>query len=323
MNSQELVRAIAGGLFQQGRLLKLDTPLGENVLLPQTVHGASRLGREFAVTLDAISIRDNIELKKLIAQPVTLWIQQQGDTYLPWHGYVQTARRLGFDGGITAYQIRFMSWLGFLRYRRDQRIWQDRTADEIITDVFNQHPQAGGMFRFTLSAPLRNRSFCMQFEDDWHFVHRLLEDEGLFGYFEQAPDGSHHTLVITDSLHSLPAATPARHSIAPPRATRPRLSPSGPARAHCKAAATRRAPSTTSHPAPHSIQKAPTSRPGRTRVSCLIRPRSTLTRAPIRTAPKVTATVSRPSGWKNGSRARSGSTASAACAASMRAGCSN
>ncbi len=210
MNSQELVRAIAGGLFQQGRLLKLDTPLGENVLLPQTVHGASRLGREFALTVDAISTRDNIELKKLIAQPVTLWIQQQGDAYLPWHGYAQTARRLGFDGSITAYQIRFMSWLGFLRYRRDQRIWQDRTADEIITDVFNQHPQAGGMFRFTLSAPLRNRSFCMQFEDDWHFVHRLLEDEGLFGYFEQAPDGSHHTLVITDSLHSLPAATPAR-----------------------------------------------------------------------------------------------------------------
>jgi len=63
MNSQELVRAIAGGLFQQGRLLKLDTPLGENVLLPQTVHGASRLGREFALTVDAISTRDNIELK--------------------------------------------------------------------------------------------------------------------------------------------------------------------------------------------------------------------------------------------------------------------
>ena len=210
MNSQALVRAIAGGLFQQGRLLKLDTPLGDNVLLPQIVHGASRLGREFALTVDAVSTRDNIELKKLIAQPVTLWIEQQAGTYLPWHGYVRTARRLGSDGGITTYQIRFMSWLGFLRYRRDQRIWQDRTADEIITDVFRQHPQAGGKFRFALSAPLRSRSFCMQFEDDWHFVHRLLEDEGLFGYFEHAPDGSHHTLVITDSLHSLPAAAPAR-----------------------------------------------------------------------------------------------------------------
>ncbi|RQS19236.1 type VI secretion system tip protein VgrG [Burkholderia sp. Bp8992] len=210
MNSQELVRAIGGGLFQQARLLKLDTPLGQNVLLPQTVHGVSRLGRDYTFTVDAVSTRDNIELKKLIAQPVTLWIEQQGDAYLPWHGYVQTARRLGFDGGVTSYQIRFMPWLGFLRYRRDQRIWQDRTADEILTDVFNQHPQAAGMFRFALSAPLRNRSFCMQFEDDWHFVHRLLEDEGLFGYFEQAGDGSHHTLVITDSLRSLPAAAPAR-----------------------------------------------------------------------------------------------------------------
>lgn len=108
MNSRELVRAIGGGLFQQARLLKLDTPLGQNVLLPQTVHGVSQLGREYTLTVDAVSTRDNIELKKLIAQPVTLWIEQQGGAYLPWHGYVQTARRLGFDGGITAYQIRFM-----------------------------------------------------------------------------------------------------------------------------------------------------------------------------------------------------------------------
>nr|WP_144154965.1 contractile injection system protein, VgrG/Pvc8 family [Paraburkholderia sp. BCC1885] len=39
--------------------------------------------------------RGNVELKTLIAQPVTLWIQQTDKSYLPHNGYVHTARRLG------------------------------------------------------------------------------------------------------------------------------------------------------------------------------------------------------------------------------------
>lgn len=45
MNAQDIARAIQGGLIQQGRLLRLDTPLGDNVLLPQRMVGRSRLGR--------------------------------------------------------------------------------------------------------------------------------------------------------------------------------------------------------------------------------------------------------------------------------------
>ncbi|QLD47860.1 phage late control D family protein, partial [Paraburkholderia fungorum] len=138
-----------------------------------------------------------IELKTLIAQPVTLWIQQTDQSYAPHHGYVHTARRLGSDSAITSYQIGFVSWMHFLRFRKDARIWQDKPVDEILTDVFNMHPQAQGAFRFTLRNPLPQRSFCVQYEDDWNFCQRLMETEGLFGYFEQASDGKSHTLIVT------------------------------------------------------------------------------------------------------------------------------
>ncbi|NYH23025.1 type VI secretion system secreted protein VgrG [Paraburkholderia bryophila] len=194
--------------MQSDRLLKLDTPLGANVLLPQRLVGHSRLGRDYEFTLDAVSTNDNIELKKLIAQPVTLWVQQTDQSYAPHHGYVHTARRLGSDSALTSYQIGFVSWMHFLRFRKDARIWQDKPADEIITDVFNMHPQAQGAFRFVLRNTLPQRSFCVQYEDDWNFCHRLMETEGLFGYFEQATDGKSHTLVITDDIGSLPALSP-------------------------------------------------------------------------------------------------------------------
>ncbi|MFM0374369.1 type VI secretion system Vgr family protein [Paraburkholderia aspalathi] len=208
MGAQDIIAAIKGGLLQSDRLLKLDTPLGANVLLPQRLVGQSRLGRDYEFTLDAVSTYDNIELKTLIAQPVTLWMQQTDQSYAPHHGYVHTTRRLGSDSTLTSYQIGFVSWMHFLRFRKDARIWQDKPADEILTDVFNMHPQAQGAFRFALRNPLPQRSFCVQYEDDWNFCHRLMETEGLFGYFEQAADGKSHTLVVTDDIGSLQPLSP-------------------------------------------------------------------------------------------------------------------
>ncbi|NRR31802.1 type VI secretion system tip protein VgrG [Oxalobacteraceae bacterium] len=192
---------------QQNRLVKLTTPLGADVLLPQRVHAYERLGRSYEYTIDCLSLRDDIELKKLIAQPVTLWIQQADRAYLPVHGYVHTMKRLGSEGQFTFCQMSFAPWLHFLKFRKDARIWQDKTADDILSDVFSRHPQAQGNFRFEVREAALPRSYCTQYETDWHFAQRLLEEEGWYSYHEQRADGSGHVLVITDTMDQLkPAA---------------------------------------------------------------------------------------------------------------------
>lgn len=197
---------------QQNRLVKLTTPLGPDTLLPQRVHAHEQLGRHYDYTIDCLSERDGIELKRLIAQPDTLWIQQADHSYLPVHGYVHTAKRLGSDGQFTYCQISLAPWVHFLKFRKDARIWQDKTADEILCDVFNGHPQAQGNFRFDVREPAVQRSYCTQYETDWHFVQRLMEEEGWFSYHEQRPDGSGHVLVITDNTDQLkPTAQESIH----------------------------------------------------------------------------------------------------------------
>ncbi|WP_414442293.1 type VI secretion system Vgr family protein [Burkholderia sp. 22PA0106] len=208
MDAQNLAAALRGGLIQQDRLLKLDTPLGQDALVVQRAVGCSTIGRDYMFRLDVVSQNDAIELKKLIAQPATLWIQEGSGSYRPIHGFIYTARRLGADGGLTAYQITLQAWMHVLKFRRDQKVWIDKTVDAIVTDVFNAHPEAQGHFRFALSRPLANRSYTRQSDTDWNFVHRLLEGEGLFGYWEQGADGKSHTLVITDTITSLPELAP-------------------------------------------------------------------------------------------------------------------
>ncbi|KWD62634.1 type VI secretion system Vgr family protein [Burkholderia ubonensis] len=208
MNVQDLAAALRGGLIQQDRLLRLDTPLGPNALVVQRAVGRSTIGRDYTFTLDVVSPDGAIELKRLIAQPATLWIQQATGEYRPIHGYVYTARRLGADGGLTTYQITLQAWMHVLKFRRDQKIWIDKTVEDIVSDVLNQHPEARGRFRFALSESLPNRSYTRQSETDWNFVHRLLESEGLFGYWEQADDGRSHTLVITDRPDTFPQLSP-------------------------------------------------------------------------------------------------------------------
>ena len=209
MGAIDIIAQLRSGILQSARLVKLDTPLARDTLLVQRVIGSSQVGRNYAFTVDVVSLDDAIELKTLIAQPVTLWLQQSNGSYRPVHGYVHTARRLGADGELTHYQLTFSSWLHFLKFRKDARIWQDATSEDIIGEVFSEHPQAHGAFRFALDAEPRQRSFCVQYEDDWNFVHRLMEAEGWYGFFEQAQDGQSHTLVVTDNLGTFSPLKPA------------------------------------------------------------------------------------------------------------------
>ncbi|MCR1770982.1 type VI secretion system Vgr family protein [Burkholderia glumae] len=206
MNSTDLIQTLRGGLIQQDRLLKTDIPsLPDNALVPCRAITCSELGRDFGVTLDMVSTASDIELKALVAQPMTLWIQQADKSYLPINGYIHTARRLGAEGSQTSYQLALASWMHFLKFRHDMRYWQDQGVDAILTEVFNAHPQARGQFQFALSKPLPSRSYCRQSESDWNFVHRLMEEEGLFGFWRQGKDGKSHTLVVTDDVHALDA----------------------------------------------------------------------------------------------------------------------
>lgn len=206
MAGESLLKVLRGGYAQFDRIVKLDTPLGDDWLTPLYVKINARLGRNFEVTVDASSVMgDKIKLNALMLQPVTLWIRQSDGGYLPIHGYVQRVRRLGNDGTVSYFQLQFSSWLSFLKLSSDRRDWQEASGWQILTDIFDKYPQASGNYGQELRAAMRSYSHRVQWETDWNFVHRSLEEVGVFPRFDFAKDGKSHKVVMMDDLYFGPS----------------------------------------------------------------------------------------------------------------------
>ncbi len=206
MAIKALEQLLGARYTQYERLVKLDTPIGKDALVPLYVKFKARLGRNFEVVVDALSTSgDSIQFKTLLMQPVTLWIQQTDGNYLPIHGYVQRARRLGSDGSVSYFQVHFSSWLSFLKLSSDRRDWQEANGSQILSDVLEKHPQANGQYKLELRAAMRSYSHRVQWETDWNFVHRSMEEVGVFPRFDFAQDGKSHQVVVMDDLYCGPS----------------------------------------------------------------------------------------------------------------------
>lgn len=200
-------------LDQHGRLLKVETALPQLALIPERMVMKERIGQPFELTLDCLSTSVHFELKRLIGEQVSLRLLQADGSYKPWHGYVLEAAQLGADGGVARYRLVTGPWLAFLALRRDSFVFQDKTALDIVEDVFRDHPSAH--WRIEVTEPLRTRSLCVQYrESDLEFVARLLAEEGLSYHFEHldgeaaqdadAKAHAKHVMVITDRASERP-----------------------------------------------------------------------------------------------------------------------
>lgn len=201
-------------LAQTARLISITTPLPDAVLVAERFHGKEALSTCYAFDIDCLSSNAHLELKQFIGEELTLrLLLADGRSHRQWHGLVTRAAQLGADGGLARYRLTLSPWLSLLAHRRTSRIFQDKTVEEIVSEVFAHYPLA--RFSFELNAPLSPRSLCCQYrETDLEFVQRLLASEGLsyrFAHDQAAQAGTAgeslqamHTLVIFDAASPLP-----------------------------------------------------------------------------------------------------------------------
>ncbi len=180
-------------LTQDGRLLAIDTPLGPNVLVLQELTGTEGLSQLFAFTLDLLAETPSIPLENIMGQRVTIRIARPGGGARGLSGFVSRFALGRQEGSLTHYRAEIVPWLWFLTLSTNCRIFQNVPVPEVITQVLQNHGFTD--VRLALEGSFERRACCVQYrETDFAFVSRLMEEEGIFYFFEH--DLTRHTLVL-------------------------------------------------------------------------------------------------------------------------------
>ncbi|MGI6415085.1 MAG: type VI secretion system Vgr family protein [Thermoguttaceae bacterium] len=182
-------------LKQEHRMLRLKTPLGENELVATGFRGHEEISRLFHFEVDMISDNNDIAASQIVGKGVTLSINLADGSMRHVNGCVRRFSAGDEDlQGRRNYRAELVPWLWFLTRTTDCRVFQDKTAPEIIQQVFQDLGFSDYTFQLG-SHP--KRTYCVQYrETDFAFVSRLMEEEGIF-YFFKHEEGK-HTLVLAD-----------------------------------------------------------------------------------------------------------------------------
>jgi type VI secretion system secreted protein VgrG len=183
---------------QTNRPMRVDTALGADVLLLEGFSGDEAVSSPFGYSLDLLSEDPAIAPGDVLRTPMAVTIKTldgAGERYV--HGMVRSFAQLGQSEGLTSYRAEIVPWLWFLSLSTDCRIFQNLTVPDIVTQVFKDWGYSD--FQLRLVKPHPKRVFCVQYrESHFNFVSRLLEEEGIFYFFEHSP-GKHVRTLADDN----------------------------------------------------------------------------------------------------------------------------
>ena len=139
-----------------------------------------------------------IHANDLLGKPAAVSLAL-GDGGTRWfHGIVTSCGIEGVEDGTTRlyrYRLTLRPWLWLLTRSSDLRIFQDKAVPEIIKALFTKYQ---GAVVDKLTGTYKPRSYCVQYrETDFNFVSRLMEEEGIFFWFDHSD--SKHDLVLANA----------------------------------------------------------------------------------------------------------------------------
>ncbi|MEW6381909.1 MAG: type VI secretion system tip protein TssI/VgrG [bacterium] len=188
---------------QDDRLIAIDTPLGKDVLLLSGFRGAEGLSCLFGFELDLLSENHKITFEDIIGKPATISIALADGDKRYFHGLIarfSQGRGGGEAGGgdprFSHYRATLVPWLWLLTMTADSRIFQKLSVPDIVEKIFQE--KGFSDFTMKLHGSFAPREYCVQYrETDFNFVSRLLEEEGIYYYFEH--ENGKHTLIMADA----------------------------------------------------------------------------------------------------------------------------
>jgi len=149
-----------------------------------------------------------------VGKGALLTIETAGSEPRYVHGIIERFRQADAGKRLFTYHAVLVPSLHRLCLRQDSRIYQELSVPQIIEQVLSE---AGVHdYRMSVEGIYEPREYCVQYrETDLAFISRLMEEEGIYYFFEHQP--GKHVLVMSDGASALgPIPSPASLVYRPP-----------------------------------------------------------------------------------------------------------
>ncbi|MGE3808507.1 MAG: type VI secretion system Vgr family protein, partial [Gemmataceae bacterium] len=170
--------------------------LGKDLLFPVSFECHEELSAPFRIQLHLVGALDTeIPFEKLLGCPLGVELQHGGVTRF-FHGVVEEFSEGERDQRQVHYFATVVPRLSLLRLRVRSRIFQWQNVKDILETVLaDLNPDLRQLGNYPA------RQYCVQYqESDFAFASRLMEEEGIYYFFEH--EQNDHRLVLVDAKTS-------------------------------------------------------------------------------------------------------------------------
>ncbi len=178
----------------------VSVPSAKGDLRFSTLDGFDELNRPFRYEIAFVADTADIKAKDVLGTPAIVTVE--GDKVRHFHGLIVefSIGEAHDQNKSVEYRVVVMPWLWFLSLRSNNKIFQKKSAVEIIEAIFGDYGDA--KFEKRLKKKYPAREYCVQYgESDLAFVQRLMEHEGIGYFFEHTED--QHLMVLFDASSDL------------------------------------------------------------------------------------------------------------------------
>ena len=178
---------------QDERELSITTPLGKDFLLLIGLHGREAISELFTFQLDLLAeLTTKIAFDKLVGQKATVQLLLPDGKKRYFDGILRRVSQGPRDEDFVRYHAELVPKLWLLTKKVRSRIFQQMSVPDILHKVLT-----GLNVSYKLSASYYPRDYCVQYrESDFQFASRLMEEEGIYYFFDHTHDD--HQLVLSD-----------------------------------------------------------------------------------------------------------------------------
>ncbi|WP_081870094.1 type VI secretion system Vgr family protein [Dyella japonica] len=194
----DAIAATVAGPFHQHYAIEVPGLATASTLSVQSFTVRESLGEPYRITLSLTSPQ-TLSRGDLLGKLATFRMRSAERMPRRFAGCITAFSQLKRTPDEVTYGLVIEPQVARLRLTRASRVFQHMTAPAMIDALLRRHRLEGHQFAFRLRRAYAEHAFHLQYQQsDWEYVHLLMEQEGIYCFFEEGEHGD--VLVFADDV---------------------------------------------------------------------------------------------------------------------------